>query len=284
MTTLIIYHQVKEGVDCPDGIAAAWVASKAIADADILGCVYGDVPDVSDYERIVIVDFSFPVSIIEDWVSNGKSITVIDHHKTAWENFQNLSSQVFRSFDMNECGATLTFKHFFPNNAMPVFLHYIRDRDLWNHELEYTEEIHEASASIGRTFKFFDKIAPMAEQELFEYLVPIGTEKLKPKREAISNAILRVQFGIVAGWGNIPYVETTKEEDRLVSDICSCLYKRFHTAPFVACFTSDGKWSLRSDKNGNNTDVGAIAKSLGGGGHRNAAGFEVEVVTSPSTP
>lgn len=274
MKSLIIYHQVKECVDCPDGIAATWVASKAIADADILGCVYGDVPDVSDYEQIVIVDFSFPVPIIEGWVSQGKSITVIDHHKTAWENFQNLSNQVFRSFDMDECGATLTWKHFFPDQPMPIFLQYIRDRDLWNHELEFTEEIHEASASIGRTFDFFDKIAPMTKNELFAYLVPIGSKALKPKREAVARASNRVRFGVVAGWGNIPYVETTKDEDRLVSDICSKLYRKFKNAPFVACFTSDGKWSLRSNKDGNDTDVSAIAKSMGGGGHKNSAGFE----------
>lgn len=273
MKSLIIYHQVKQGTDCPDGIAAAWVASKAIADAATLGCIYGDVPDVSDYERIVIVDFSFPVPIIENWVSQGKLIIVIDHHKTAWENFQNLSSQVFRNFDMSECGATLTWKHFFPDQPMPIFLQYIRDRDLWNHELEFTEEIHEASASIGRTFEFFSKIAPMTKNELFAYLVPIGSEALKPKREAVARASNRVKFGAVAGWGNIPYVETTKDEDRLVSDICSRLYRKFKNAPFVACFTSDGKWSLRSNKDGNDTDVGAIAKSMGGGGHRNAAGF-----------
>lgn len=273
MKELIIYHQVKEGFNCPDGIAAAWVASKMFPNSDLMGCVYGNVPNISDYGLIVIVDFSFPVQVMENWVSQGKLITVIDHHKTAWENFQNLSNQVFRSFDMNECGATLTWKHFFPTQAMPVFLEYIRDRDLWNHELEYTEEIHEASASIGRTFEFFDRIAPMTRNELFAYLVPIGSEALKPKREAVARASNRVKFGAVAGFNNIPYVKTTKDEDRLVSDICSKLYRKFKNAPFVACFTSDGKWSLRSNKDGNDTDVSAIAKSFGGGGHRNAAGF-----------
>lgn len=273
--SVIIYHQVKKGLNCPDGIAAAWVASKAIPESEIIGCVYDDdPPDVSKFSIITIVDFSFPASVINQWLASGKSITVIDHHKTAWENFQGLSDQIFKKFDMDECGATLAWKHFFLDLApMPVFLEYIRDRDLWNHQLEFTEEIHEASATIGRTFEFFDKIAPMSRQELFDYLVPIGTEALKPKREAIANAVQRVQFGTVANWGNIPHVKTTKDEDRLISDICSRLYKWFPNAPFVACFSSDGKWSLRSDKHGNDTDVGAIAKSMNGGGHRNAAGF-----------
>ena len=274
MTTLIIYHQVKQGINCPDGIAAAWVAKQAYSGADILGCVYGEEPsDISRYTNIVIVDFSFSKPILEQWAKR-QSITVIDHHKTAWENFQDLSKQIYRKFDMNECGASLTWKFYFPNQPMPLFLEYIRDRDLWNHQLEFTEEIHEASASIGRTFEFFDKIAPMGKQELFDYLVPIGVEKLKPKREAIALAVQRLEFGTVAEYGNIPFVQVKPEEERLVSDICSAMYKKLPDAYFVACVTGDRKWSLRSDKNGNDTDVGAIAKSLGGGGHRNAAGFE----------
>lgn len=276
MSALIIYHQVKQGVNCADGIAAAWIVSKVHPQADLLGCVYGEpAPEVSKYELIVIVDFSFPVPIIEEWVAQGKSVTVIDHHKTAWENFQNLSNQVFQKFDMNECGATLAWKHFFLDLApMPVFLEYIRDRDLWNHELEFTEEIHEASASIGRTFEFFDRIAPMNKEELFAYLVPIGTEKLKPKREAIAKALERIEFGVVAGYDNIPFVQVKPEEERLVSDICSAMYKKLPDSYFVACVTSDRKWSLRSNKHGNNTDVGAIARRFGGGGHNNASGFE----------
>lgn len=274
MSTLIIYHQVKQGINCPDGIAAAWVASKALSKADLLGCVYGEEPpDISKYTHIVIVDFSFSKAVLEGW-SKRRSITVIDHHKTAWENFQDLSNQIYRKFDMNECGATLTWQFFFPNQPMPVFLEYIRDRDLWNHELEFTEEVHEASASIGRTFEFFNLIAAMDKNALLDYLVPIGTEKLKPKREAIALAVSRLEFGVVAGFDNIPFVRVRTNEERLISDICSAMYKKLPDPYFVACVTEYGKWSLRSNKHGNDTDVGVIAKRFGGGGHKNAAGFE----------
>ena len=68
-------------------------------------------------------------------------------------------------------------------------------------------------------------------------------------------------------------VQLAADTDRLASDVCAYLYERHLEAPFTACITSQGAWSLRSDKKGSNTDVGAIAKSMGGGGHRNAAGF-----------
>jgi nanoRNase/pAp phosphatase (c-di-AMP/oligoRNAs hydrolase) len=36
-------------------------------------------------------------------------------------------------------------------------------------------------------------------------------------------------------------------------------------------------FSLRSNKKGSDVDVSAIAKTFGGGGHRNAAGFQIGV-------
>jgi uncharacterized protein len=272
--TAIIYHQAKKGIDCPDGIAAAWVAKRAHPDADLIGCVYGDRAEVVGYSTLIIVDFSFPAYYLEAWAET-KHVIVIDHHKTAWENLQNLSNQVTQRFDMNECGATLTWKYFFPTEPEPAFLSYIKDRDLWNFKLPYTHEIHEAMSSIGRSLEFFDSIATHTRNDLIRAFAPLGEKLLQPKREAIQKAADRVEFGTVAEWGNIPFVRTSPEEDRLISDICTTLYKKYHLAPFVACLNSDGiTWSLRSDKNGGNFDVGTIAKDQGGGGHRNAAGFK----------
>lgn len=35
--------------------------------------------------RIVIVDFSFPASVLENWMTSGVEIVVLAHHKTAQE-------------------------------------------------------------------------------------------------------------------------------------------------------------------------------------------------------
>ena len=57
------------------------------------------------------------------------------------------------------------------------------------------------------------------------------------------------------------------------------LYRQYPDALFSACFsTSNQTWSLRSDKHGNNTDVGAIASYFGGGGHHNSAGFSLNTL------
>jgi oligoribonuclease NrnB/cAMP/cGMP phosphodiesterase (DHH superfamily) len=319
MKTIILYHQVKEGIDCPDGIAAAWVAYRYFGKrtTELIGCVYQETaPDLSleDCDNVVIVDFSFPADVIQQWCDRGLNVTLIDHHKTAMEHLGDVSTfseRFTKRFDMIHSGATLAWQHFFGEatpwsqpKPMPAFLEYVRDRDLWNWELPDSEEVNEAIAN-GRyqlkqlanrfgadyqklIFAWFDSLAEMSHQELQERLSPIGVEILAPKREAVAAAASRWQHEALPEipdsdqpkpyWQSIPIVRCNSggSEDRLISDICSKLYRELcPSAPFVGCITSDGKYSLRSDKNGSNFDVSAIAKRYGGGGHRNAAGFAV---------
>lgn len=290
MKTLVIYHEVNPGVACPDGIAAAWVARKFFkstgTEPDFLGLTYQREHwlETDDYEHLCIVDFSFPQEMIDTWVENGLTITLIDHHKTAEKdlgkyltgNFSDaLQGKVCLRFDMAECGATLAWKYFFgPNKPMPVFLKHVKDRDLWEFKLDYTQEIHESMAHLKRTFENLDRYENMTDKEFYSLMVPLGTFLLQPKRDAITAAATRVEYGNVAGHENIPLVRLSEDEDRLTSDICHVLYKNHPEHDFVACLKSNGyTWSLRSDKDGKNTDVAEIAKANGGGGHRNAAGF-----------
>lgn len=311
MKIAIVYHQVKEGVDCPDGVAAAWVVYRYFESMgftpDVFGCTYqSEPPKLEGYDRIEIVDFSFPRSVIEGWAESGSLVTVLDHHKTAQEHLGDLSTfskNIAVEFDMAECGATLAYKKYGYSNDMPAFLEYVRDRDLWNFELEQSEEIHESVSSarygvgsaaklvnlspLPHVFALFDELAKMSKQDLVEKLGSAGEKLLEPKRQKIAAAANRANYEQLPDvphsdqpkpyWKPIPIVRCEESEDRLVSDICSKLYRDlFPDAQFVGCITSDGKYSLRSNKNGSNYDVSAIAKCYGGGGHRNAAGFSVD--------
>lgn len=290
MTTKIIYHQVKKGIDCPDGFAAAWVANKFYKDTEIVeivGCWYQcedtDLPKLEKGDRAVIVDFSFPAEILEKWDTAGVEIILIDHHKTAMEHLGDISqfSDHFKGqiiFDIKECGATLAWKYFFPRMPVPLFLQYVKDRDLWNKALPASDAIHEVISRLGRSFELYDLLANY-EQRQFSTLGDLGDILLLPKRRAIAAIADRATLMEFLGFENIPILLLFGDgsEDRLTSDICETLYsKRFPEALFVACQISDGTWSLRSNKNNQDGgfDVGALAQSQGGGGHRNAAGFK----------
>lgn len=295
LKTYIVYHQVKQGIDCPDGIAAAWVAKRKYPDGKLLGWTYdrknhgfSDIP-ASPGDRIVIVDFSFPASEIQRWLDRGISVEIIDHHKTALDDLSNFSGKVLEHYteeiDLFECGATLAWETYFPGKVMPYWLHHVRDRDLWKFELPETDFVHEAIAVLRKQFatdkttlfRVFDGLAALNKDELHRFLLAIGEPLVQSRRDAVK-AIAEKQETLSLQMPDgtlhhIPGVRLKAEEDRYTSDVCMVLYLQHPDAPFVACITSDGTWSLRSDKHGNNTDVEAIAKAMGGGGHHNSAGF-----------
>ena len=289
MTTKIIYHQIKKGVDCPDGYAAAWVAHKSNPGAEIIGCWYQcteeDLPVLESGDLAIIVDFSFPADILQHWSDAGIDILLLDHHKTAMEHLGDISqfSEHFRGtikFDMAECGATLAWKHFFPDKTVPLFLKYVKDRDLWDKVLPNSDAIHEVVSRLGRSFDLYDLLEkyddPLTNMTT---LADLGNVLLAPKRRAIAAIASRATPAVFLEFEDIPIILLAGDgsEDRLTSDLCEELYtKRYPDALFVACQTSDGTWSLRSNKNHpeGGFDVGALAKSKGGGGHRNAAGFK----------
>jgi len=295
MAIRILYHQVKQGIDCPDGIAAAWVARKIYPNAEIFGVWYGmddlDIQPKSG-DRIVILDFSFSLDTIKRWESIGADILLIDHHKSAQEllgDISNLSREIKGEmiFDMAECGATLTWKYFFPNEAVPLFLEYVRDRDLWVKNLDLSDGVHEAVSKLGRTFDLFDALENFEEYDM-ELLGELGEVLLIPKRKAVESIArraelrdLELQRPHIHNCWNIPTVKLANNgtEDRLVSDVCEYMYSVLYPdAAFVACISSDGKYSLRSDKRKPNggADVSSISRLFGGGGHRNAAGFSAQ--------
>lgn len=225
-------------------------------------------------ERLIIVDFSFPKEVLQLWVSAGCDITVIDHHKTAQSMLEGFAGGILR-FDMAKCGAILTWEYFFPNTPAPVFLEYVQDQDLWNWKLPHSEAVREAFAVLWRSFELFDKLEPMSQQEFLDYMVPIGQPRLDEKKKKVEAIASRHTWQVVAGH-QVPVVVLAPDEARYRSDVCQWLYKNYPDASFTACHRiEDGikHWDLRSDKDGGNFDVSAIALQFGGGGHHNSAGF-----------
>jgi hypothetical protein len=281
--TAIIYHQVKPGVDCPDGITAAWVAKRKFPDSDLIGASYGgELPVLggyddggqfsSQYDRVLIVDFSFPREVLDAW-GLYFDLVVIDHHKTAMKDLEGFSKAVF---DVTESGATLAWKTFFPDESIPAFLEYVKDRDLWNFVLPDSEEIHEAISFNGRKLYQLDFLASLSQDELRNLFAPLGSKLLEPKREKVAAIAATAKPANILGHEAM-LVEVGDFESRLVSDVCAAVYKAYPEKAFAVAQSwkeGDRLWALsfRSDKNGNDFDVSEVARSFNGGGHRNAAG------------
>lgn len=291
MSVKIVYHQQKEGVDCPDGICAAWIVARAI------GCKYELIPQVhlkkDDYQFealpfesrgsiVYLVDITYPEPILKRIGREASKLVVLDHHKG-----KEFVSK-FGVFDISECGATLAWKYFHPGIsgwlAAPWFLPYVRQRDIgadgyYQGEIPESEAIGEAM-SLRRhkygcgeaAFPFFDELRGISKSMLIAEGLPKVVERNKLIDEYLDCKSL--EFMNVGGV-SVPYFDLRDRPElhRHYSMVGARAAIRLPQYPFVAVTTDDPRQvSLRSRRNGG-ADVEIIATALGGGGHEHAAGF-----------
>lgn len=273
--TMCIYHG-----NCADGFAAAWAVWKKFPNIVFHAGVYGqDAPDVTGHD-VVFVDFSYPVAIMAQLLTQAKSITVIDHHKTAAEGIQAMldAGEIHGVFDMEKSGAMLAWEWFHEGVEPPAVLQHIQDRDLWRFELPHTREIQATLFSYPYDFEIWDRL--ITDTDLGDMILQgqsIERKHFNDVEKLVTVGKRPMLIGSRLVWCvNIPYT--------LASDACHLLCKthleiggkKGVLPDFAASYydRADGQrvFSLRSI---GDFDVSEIAKIYGGGGHKNAAGFSV---------
>jgi oligoribonuclease NrnB/cAMP/cGMP phosphodiesterase (DHH superfamily) len=235
---------------------------------------------------VLILDYSFRTREINDELYNiTKSLRILDHHKTAQAV---LEGAPYATFDMNRSGAGLAWDYLFGENSVqenwrdrypwvtrPWWVNYVEDQDLWKWQLPHSQEINAFLMVQPKTTETWDKIAKMSPAQ--------AREKGEGVRQYIEyytrNVTERPSEGVIVWNGanlktaiiNIPYSG--------VSEAGNALVKQGYDVAFAWFERGDDliQVSLRSDRDGANIDVSEIAKFYGGGGHRNAAGFQLSI-------
>lgn len=292
MKPLVIYH----GGGCMDGFCAAWLFHKAFPDADFVAANYGEAPPIDYCGRdVFIVDFSYPREIMHGVIGQSKMVTVLDHHKTAKAALEGLtdewpSDRLHITFDMGKSGGRLAWEHlceiggdpavsFYSHfgsitvdsnraDEVPWLVAYTEDRDLWLWKMPNSKEISAWLGSVPRDFEAWDIFNNPGWKE-------------EQSRIDQGAAILRYQQQIVdSHCDNAVEIEMDGHKvlslnaTTLVSEIGE---KLAQDRPFSATYfiRQDGMkvWSLRS-RGESGIDVSEVAARRGGGGHRNASGFQ----------
>lgn len=278
---ICIYH-----ANCDDGFAAAYAVWKRFGEeVEFIPAQYGDeLPNV-DGKDVLIVDFSYKKHDMQTLASKARRIIVLDHHKTAeaeLADFMKLEciggpfekrdadrmiEGVGVHFDMEKSGCRLAWEYCFGTAQMPDWFEAVEDRDLWRFALRGTKEISIAIRSMPRNFELWDVFTG-------ERLANEGVTIRRYVDMIVSNICDTAFEEEIAGY-KVPVAACSYD---FVSEAAHELLKRNPAAPFAACVVRsyDGvTYSLRSMDD--RMDVSEIAKSKGGGGHRNAAGFRVAV-------
>jgi uncharacterized protein len=291
MRPFCIYHG-----GCDDGFAAAWCVRAALgADIEFYPGTYAkDPPDVTGRD-VLMVDFSYKRPVLEAMAQSAASILILDHHKTAQEDLAHIEkaprridwrdaakidgggNRIFALFDMERSGAALAWDYFIGDGQVAGwslaqarqrrdFIDYIQDRDLWRKQLPSGDEFTIALRSYPQDFAIWDDLVRRGPKDL----IVEGRSLQRYYRlrvEELKRHAYKARLGDHDIWiSNAPYFAASE----VAGELCD------RDGAFGACYfeVEGGKfqYSLRSR---GDFDVSAVAKQFGGGGHKNAAGFNI---------
>lgn len=221
--------------------------------------------------NVLICDFSFKANIFNRMIEVTENILVLDHHKTALENFQDIDSKYY-VMDMNHSGAFITYTYFNGFLNIPYAVLYIEDTDIWKKALPMTEEFSSYMSTLEMTYDNYTNLLLNSNViSSFE----IGKVLLKQKEKIVDKHVRKMNILFMQISQKYYFVANMQTDSMYVSDIgnkCMRIYDKINFACLLNksikyCST---KISLRSLDH--RTDCSKIARLNGGGGHRNASG------------
>ena len=161
----------------------------------------------------------------------------------------------------------------------PWWVDYTEDQDLWNWALPNSQEINAYLMVQTRSIEAWDQMLvflSIGVEDSITQVARLGGGICQYIEYYTRSVVAEAQEGVLVFEGhnyitavlNIPYVG--------VSEAGSALCKKGYPVALLWFERGDGitQFSLRGD---GSVDVSAIAKSFGGGGHNNAAGFQVSL-------
>jgi len=230
---------------------------------------------------------------IADLVDLPPEVLAIDHHESDAvtyrkmaglnENSHRFLDSSFEGFEYfyhsGRSAAVLAWTYFLGTPAPPLLKH-VQDYDLWRFEMDGTDEITEAMKAEGLSYRLY-------ENHLTDpsYLRRRGTHIVRARDQILGriarDAVVRKcqlagQDLVIAFANNARPVWHSKLGERLLSEHPEAdLAFMFEVSP-LAPGRARARVSMRSRPGDDGPDVGEIGRQLGGGGHPDAAGCELE--------
>jgi oligoribonuclease NrnB/cAMP/cGMP phosphodiesterase (DHH superfamily) len=273
-----------------DGFCSGAIVKHTFPNAEMYPINYGDefpFDDIGINDIVYMVDFSLPTLDMQE--VNGRcdlNLIWIDHHIGAIRDYE--QNGLYTLLGLRESGVAaceLTWKYFYINKEVPIFIRLLSLYDVWNHD---------------------DKEFDWDFIEQFQYGFKAGSRDPRDDIQFWENWFNTVNWGEN---GQIRSVETTSGsgkliqsyvEDRFKSTLKDRSYKVdwegykclvVNSDPYIANFMTRSKefegcdiainyanrkgksWEVSLRAVRDNIDLSELAKKYGGNGHKKAAGF-----------
>lgn len=275
----ILYHS-----NCPDGFGSAFAMFLVHGNSETkyMPVTHGvSLPKefkegLTKDDQVFICDFSFDVNTLKELNSICKTI-VLDHHITAEKAIKDSGCEYV--FDINRSGSTITFDYLSKANLLDSkrrrFFEYLEDRDLWKFILP-------GSRAISAWIMSYEYNLDVWFNCLLQFQCYQGVCEQQGAailRSNIKNTSMicdnSKEIQIYAG-AKEPYSVAIVNATSHWSEVGEALLKKHPNVGISLSYYKDNnnkwKFSMRSLPD---IDCTPIAKFFGGGGHKNAAGFQL---------
>lgn len=304
MKTVCIYHSIDLDGWMSAAIVKHWSNQPAKEGEhicgifDFIGYNYGQpIPDLSEYDKVIMVDISFPKGDMEKLFDKLESNFIWnDHHKSAinmmfLEGDRSIHPLGLQQTDYAAC--ELTWQYFFPNETMPEIVRLLGRYDCFGHkgtnEEQIVLEFQYGARSIISNYEeacnhLLAELNPLQGYNVISNILGYG--------QSIYQYLCTEAKQSYKNGFEITFKKPIQESGDLLNNTPSmykfiCINKeRFNPINFgidyhkdgydgCACFhrTNDGKWAFSLYNDNGLVDCSVIAKRYGGGGHKGAAGF-----------
>ncbi len=257
----VIYHG-----GCSDGFGAAWAAWKQLGSrAEYIAAYHGAEPPDIKGKNVIVLDFAYDKKTTKQMMKDAETFIVRDHHKSAMISLESIAKPDW--FQLDHSGCILSWDFFHPGIDEPRFLKFIENRDTgWKPYMEYSREFSLAFDMTQMDFHSYDK---MLNASYVDDCIKRGAHILPYADASIDKACKTAIRKKLRGYDVLVVNAThwiSEVGTKLAPDCDFAVVWQWNHAEKYA------KISLRSFHP--DVDCGTIAKSFGGGGHSEIAGFE----------
>ena len=281
MTQTLCFHH-----NDPDGQASGAIVRYALGpEVQLIESDYDGTPipweKVGQAEKIIVVDFSFPVDEMVK-LAEGREFVWIDHHKSAMAEFDGIADNWPGVRDISEAACVLTWKYFFPERSVPKAILLIGDRDIWRWAEKdtgpFNESLYNQDHDAGNIA--FWKLLFEDDRSTVEKMIEEGTWLREINLRNVERMMAARSFEIQFDGHNTLAVNRSGN-----GDIGN--YGRERGYEIVYCYVDqmqNGILTTNVTLFSAKVDVSVIAHRYGGGGHAGAAGFSFPRNTTPFPP
>lgn len=276
MTKIICVHHNRDF----DGYSSGAIVKRKFPDVQLIGWDYGNpVPEIPKGSKLIIIDICFPM---EDMMklADENDVTWIDHHLSQKIEFDNLiddrKNKINYVYQLGIAACEIGWKYFFPDEEMPMAIKLLGEYDTWRNENKlywegYILPFQYGIRTICNSAETFPVILLESEGlDKTNELLNIGKIILDYQRkqnEYACRAAFEVDYeGLRAICLNVGGASST---------IFDSVYDE-NKHDIMIPFTFTGKHWRVSIYTTKDIDCSVLCKKRGGGGHKQAAGFQVD--------